>query len=208
MACQVAPPRKIDVFLERLESHVDVVESLKAGDAVLLQRQADGLACTTSDGQLVGAVPGSSAAALSAGEFTGSVRTVRRQGAVVAVQVRFSPADPAAQARQQAQQQQQGEIIEEGSWQLSREQLGALDASEEVRWMLRDERLQGVIRGIDAAPDRERVSGAVRSGRGQLVVWMVASVLCNIFAAGELPGWLAGRAGCEAWQDGLRVPEW
>lgn len=29
---------------------------------------------------------------------------------------------------------------------------------EEVRWMLRDERLQKVIQGIDSAPDRERVS--------------------------------------------------
>jgi hypothetical protein len=31
--------------------------------------------------------------------------------------------------------------------------------SEEVRWMLRDERLQKMVAEVDAAPDRERVRG-------------------------------------------------
>lgn len=45
-------------------------------------------------------------------------------------------------------------------------------ASDKIRWMLRDERLQKVVADIDSAPDRERVrdeAGDVHDGL-QLVV--------------------------------------
>eukprot|EP00887_Chlorella_sp_A99_P000425 scaffold17.g425.t1 len=154
-----APPKRVDVVLHDLQA--EAAASINAGEAVALS-SGDGecVACSTADGRLLGTVPAEQAAQLRRGSFSGSVRTVRRQqsgGAVAAVEVRFAAVDAAAQARvQQAQHRQEEDEVDEGSWRLTNEQLEALAADEEVRWMLRDERLQVVVRDTDGAADRER----------------------------------------------------
>lgn len=143
-------------------------DDIKAGQRVLLQRVGDALVCSTTDGRQLGSVPKGQAAQLDRSGLEGTIRTVRRagggdgsSGGISVVEVRFAPVDPARRAaeaaRAAAAAHQSEQVVEEGSWRLSHEQLEALAESEELRWMLRDERLQGVVAGIDTAPDREQV---------------------------------------------------
>ncbi|PRW33328.1 HIT-type Zinc finger family isoform 1 [Chlorella sorokiniana] len=74
---------------------------------------------------------------------------------VVQVLVRFTPEEQRWAQRQPADHLAQ-QMEEEDTARLSREQFEALAANEELRWMLRDERLQKVVCDIDSAPDRER----------------------------------------------------
>ncbi|KAL4439753.1 hypothetical protein ABPG75_002754 [Micractinium tetrahymenae] len=236
IVAMVAPPSKLDLYLEGLAAFQEGAAALKAGDPLCLQ-QLDGgrLACATREGAAVGLVPADKRGLLSRGPWSGTVRSVKRQHVAAAADDGQAPASAPAAAHeaadgeqppgQQPQQQQEGStaaaaasaaddartdaqasdemapppapaaaaeqqqqaappqlavvqvlvrftpqeqrweqraqegapvLPEEDAARLSTEQLQALADSEELRWMLRDERLQKVVAEIDGAPDRER----------------------------------------------------
>ncbi|PSC69241.1 translation initiation factor IF-3 [Micractinium conductrix] len=76
------------------------------------------------------------------------------QHQVVQVLVRFTPEEQRWERRGQDAQPEEEEAADVAR--LSADQLQALADNEEVRWMLRDERLQKVVAQVDGAPDRER----------------------------------------------------
>ncbi|KAL4419388.1 hypothetical protein ABPG77_002915 [Micractinium sp. CCAP 211/92] len=93
------------------------------------------------------------AAAHAAGAAEQQQQAGAPQLAVVQVLVRFTPEEQRWERRPQEAPPQ---LEEEDAARLSTEQLQALADSEELRWMLRDERLQKVVAEVDGAPDRER----------------------------------------------------
>lgn len=119
------------------------------------QGSAEAAAAASDQGQLdgqagTGAAQPPAPAAPAAGQQQPAAAP---QLAVVQLLVRFTPEEQRWEQRAQAAPPLPEE---EDAARLSTEQLQALADSEELRWMLRDERLQKVVAEVDGAPDRER----------------------------------------------------
>ncbi|GAB4823640.1 hypothetical protein N2152v2_010686 [Parachlorella kessleri] len=145
---------KVDICLEQLEAHQDALSDTKTGDALRVAQHDGTVGCSTPDGRWVGLLPSNLAPQFRHGSYVGIVRSLKRQDNVVTMlQVRITRG---ASSPQQGPPMPPKAEEEEQIARLSKEQLELLAQDEEVRWLLRDERLQKVVRDIDSAPDRER----------------------------------------------------
>lgn len=147
---------KLDAALQGLDESVAV--QLTAGSSIHLQAPSAGVVtCSLTDGRTVGFLSLSQVQHLPVSVRSGVVRSLRKQaGRVVEVTVRFTaravqeaiPAGPSTATP--------AENYEQGSTRLGRKRLGQLVGADDLRPLLRDERLQKVIQAIDSAPSREQ----------------------------------------------------
>jgi len=158
-------PLKVDVLLGGLDPGCPSAE-LKAGQRLALHMPDDGgelLDAAAPCGAVVGSVP---LAELARAGFhwtpgCGVVATVRSvfrpkgEGQGMKVQVRLTEGGGTARG-EAAGAPAAGEEDQEGSWALKQPQLEALAASDDLRQVLRDKRLQEVIRRVDGANDARK----------------------------------------------------
>lgn len=170
---------KLDVFLDGLEAGGAQAEAagsagLKVGQALRLQspveQDADGaggsaMEACTAEGVVVGRV------ALSELQRAGyqwsprralkaTIRSVFRpkvESQGMKVQVRLTECEPGTHPSDSGKPPAgEEEAEEEGSWSLKRPQLEQLVKYDDLKRVLRDERLQAVVRKIDSASDRRK----------------------------------------------------
>jgi len=160
-------PLKVDVLLGGLDPGCPSAE-LKAGQRLALHMPDDGgelLDAAAPCGAVVGSVP---LAELARAGFhwtpgCGVVATVRSvfrpkgEGQGMKVQVRLTEGGGTSRG-EAAGAPAAGEEDQEGSWALKQPQLEALAASDHLRQVLRDKRLQEVIRRVDGANDARKVT--------------------------------------------------
>mmetsp|Transcript_19116 Transcript_19116/g.53292 ORF Transcript_19116/g.53292 Transcript_19116/m.53292 type:complete len:208 (+) Transcript_19116:86-709(+) len=164
----VAHAKRMDVFLERPESQecfselrigvklrLDPAEQTTAGGAV------DRLRVCDVAGNFVGWVSaaslsqgGGGAGSFQAPPYTATVRTVwhcKETKSVNKVQIRVMDSPP-----EEPQPDAPKTEEEDDEWCLGKEQLQLIGSSSAIRNILRDERLQAVIRKIDSSSQREQ----------------------------------------------------
>eukprot|EP00884_Botryococcus_braunii_P018125 jgi/Botrbrau1/4997/Bobra.0396s0023.1 len=146
---------KVDLDIQNLSPHQDVLTGVKVGEKVTLSRFGEEVRCITASGSLLGFLDERQSLLVPDGT-TASVRSLRRsqQGDVVQLLVRTSGDNP----QQGAKRGHHGVVKDiDASHILKRSSLESLAASDEIQELLRSSRLQEDILTVDRALDREKV---------------------------------------------------